>query len=123
MLKTKKIVILLVVIFAILGLISVQVYATDTNIIDLDDLIGGNNSNTTNQTDTNTQNVTTNETGNVTGGNEATIIQPHTNRTNTTANNELPQTGVTEDITVVFFIIVCAVLAIYAYKKIRDYRL
>ena len=78
MLKTKKIVILLVVIFAILGLISVQVYATDTNIIDLDDLIGGNNSNTTNQTDTNTQNVTTNETGNVTGGNEATIIQPNT---------------------------------------------
>lgn len=122
MLKTKKIVILLVVIFAILGLISVQVYATDKNIIDLDDLIGGNNSNTTNQTDTNTQNVTTNETGNVTGGNDATIIQPNTNRTNTTANNELPQTGVTEDITVVFFIIVCAVLAIYAYKKIRDYR-
>ena len=122
MLKTKKIVILLVVIFAILGLISVQVYATDTNIIDLDDLIGGNNSNTTNQTDTNTQNVTTNETGNVTGGNEETIIQPNTNRTNTTANNELPQTGVTEDITVVFFIIVCAVLAIYAYKKIRDYK-
>ena len=122
MLKTKKIVILLVVIFAILGLISVQVYATDKNIIDLDDLIGGNNSNTTNQTDTNTQNVTTNETGNVTGGNESTIIQPNTNRTNTTVNNELPQTGVTEDITVVFFIIVCAVLAIYAYKKIRDYR-
>ena len=52
------------------------------------------------------------------------VIQPNTNRTSnsTTSGNNLPQTGVTEDITVMFFIIVCVILAIYAYKKIRDYR-
>lgn len=123
MLKTKKIVILFVVLFVVLGLMSVQVSATDTNLIDLDGLLnGGSNANQVNDTNTNTEAPATNETANVTGGNEATIIQPNTNRTNTTANNELPQTGVTEDITVAFFIIVCAVLAIYAYKKIRDYR-
>ena len=121
MLKTKKIVILLVVLLVALGLMCGQVNATDTNLIDLGGLLnGGNNSNQVN--DTNTQNPSTNEPANVAGGNEATIIQPNTNRTNETADEELPQTGVTEDITVAFFIIVCAVLAIYAYKKIRDYR-
>lgn len=44
------------------------------------------------------------------------VIQPDTN-----VENTLPQTGVTEDITVMFFIVVCAISAIYAYKKIRDY--
>lgn len=121
MLKTKKIVILLVVLLVALGLMCGQVNATDTNLIDLGGLLnGGNNSNQVN--DTNTQNPSTNEPANVAGGNEATIIQPNTNRANETADEELPQTGVTEDITVAFFIIVCAVLAIYAYKKIRDYR-
>ena len=52
------------------------------------------------------------------------VIQPNTNRTtnSSTSGNNLPQTGVTEDITVMFFIIVCVILAIYAYKKIRDYK-
>ena len=49
------------------------------------------------------------------------IIQPTTNVTTNSVGNTLPQTGVTEDITVMFFIIVCVISAIYAYKKIRDY--
>ncbi len=36
-------------------------------------------------------------------------------------SDSLPQTGVTEDITVMFFIIVCSISAIYAYKKIKEY--
>ena len=47
------------------------------------------------------------------------IVQPETNK----VGNTLPQTGVTEDITVMFFIIVCVVSAVYAYKKIRDYNI
>lgn len=49
------------------------------------------------------------------------IVQPET--TTNKVGNTLPQTGVTEDITVMFFIIVCVVSAIYAYKKIRDYNI
>lgn len=49
------------------------------------------------------------------------IIQPETNTNK--VGDKLPQTGVTEDITVMFFIIVCVVSAIYAYKKIRDYNI
>lgn len=51
-----------------------------------------------------------------------TVIQPDTNITNTNTNETLPKAGVTEDITVMFFIVVCAVSAVYAYKKIRDYK-
>ena len=53
----------------------------------------------------------------------STIIQPTTNTSTSTNSETLPKTGVTEDITVMFFIIVCAISAIYAYKKIRDYNI
>ena len=81
---------------------------------------------TTQEPDDNTNDVanettepanTVNETAN-----EAGVVQPITNSDNSESENNLPQTGVTEDITVMFFIVVCAILAIYAYKKIRDYK-
>ena len=118
MLKFKKIVVLLVILLLLVG-IAVQVQASNT--LNLDDLL---NSNTTSNTTTNTTaNTTTNTTRtntlNVTTGNS--IVQPNTNRAGSSGNS-LPQTGVTEDITVMFFIVVCIIAAIYAYKKIRDYR-
>ena len=114
MLKSKKILFLVVVLLVVIGIMSVTVKASN-DLLDLDGLL---NSNTTaNETDTNTvANTTTNT---QTGGQ---VVQPSTNRTNTEAANDLPQTGVTEDITVMFFIVVCVRLAIYAYKKIRDYK-
>lgn len=122
MLKLKNVVIVLVALLLILG-ISMQVMATDSTI-DLDnlgDLLNDANS-------TNTENVVANiDTGANTLNNESentagTIIQPETNEEETSSEDDLPQTGVTEDITVMFFIVVCVIAAIYAYKKIRDYR-
>ena len=74
--------------------------------------------------ETNTTN-TTNTTGNEPVNNTASIIQPvvDNNSTENGTGNTLPKTGVTEDITVMFFIVVCVVSAIYAYKKIRDYNI
>ena len=122
MLKLRKLVVLLVILFLLVG-IAVQVQASD--LIDLGNLIADGNTteNTTTNTATNTTtntaaNTTTNTTANTTGN---SIVQPSTNNAGSSGNN-LPQTGVTEDITVMFFIIVCAIAAIYAYKKIRDYR-
>ena len=40
---------------------------------------------------------------------------------NTASENDIPKTGVTEDITVVGFIIICVGSAIYAYRKIKKY--
>lgn len=38
-----------------------------------------------------------------------------------TSENTIPKTGVTEDITVIGFIVVCVGSAVYAYRKVRSY--
>lgn len=136
MLNSKKIVVLLVVIFLIIG-ICTQVRAS--NILDLEDILNSNGiyanqvaanqiaanelsgGSTANQILANQIKANQIEANEEAGG---SVIQPNTNRTSnsTTSGNNLPQTGVTEDITVMFFIIVCVIVAIYAYKKIRDYK-
>ena len=139
MLNSKKIVALLVIILLVIGICS-QVKATNTNtMLDLDDIMNANgiyaNQVAANETAANSlsSGSTANELvanqiyANQVAANETahgSVIQPNTNRTtnSTTSGNNLPQTGVTEDITVMFFIIVCVILAIYAYKKIRDYK-
>ena len=131
MLNSKKMVVLLVVIFLIIG-ICTQVRAS--NILDLEDILNSNgiyaNQVAANQIAANElrEESTANQilANQIEANEEAggSVIQPNTNRTSnsTTSGNNLPQTGVTEDITVMFFIIVCVILAIYAYKKIRDYK-
>ncbi len=125
MLKSKKIIILLVVVAVIMSLMTITVKASDGNILNLDDLLQGN---TTQNPDDENSNGVANEvdepanTLNETTGGQAGIVQPNTNSDNSEAANNLPQTGVTEDITVMFFIVVCVIIAIYAYKKVRDYK-
>lgn len=114
--KLKKLVVLLVVVVLMVGL-CMQVKATDnpidvTNLLTSNTTDGSNNTNTTNSINQNSTTNTANE----------SVVQPDTNKTEGSSENNLPQTGVTEDITVMFFIVVCAVSAIYAYKKIRDYK-
>lgn len=126
MLKLNKIVAIIVILLLIIG-ICTQVQAS--GLIDLENIMMNGNELATNTADTNqtltNQMVANQIVANQTAVNDAgSVIQPTTNRTtnSTTSGNNLPQTGVTEDITVMFFIIVCVILAIYAYKKIRDYK-
>ena len=136
MLNSKKIVVILVIILSVMG-IGTNVKAS--NYLDLENLINSNSINanqvTANEMAANelAQNSIANQilanqiAANEVAANEeasGSVIQPNTNRTtnSSTSGNNLPQTGVTEDITVMFFIIVCVILAIYAYKKIRDYK-
>ena len=60
-------------------------------------------------------NIVSNTTTNVV--NNTTSYRPN----NTTTNTTLPQTGVTDGYVVAILVTVCAISAIYAYKKIRDY--
>ena len=132
MLKSKRIVVLLIVLLITLGISSIQVKAS--NYLDLENLLNTNDlagqiganelaSETTaneiiaNQIYANEVYVNQLEANEEASG---SIIQPTSNTS--TSGNDLPQTGVTEDITVMFFIVVCVILAIYAYKKIRDYK-
>ena len=118
MLKLKKMVVLLVVLLLVWS-IAIQVQATNLTL-DLTNLTADGNAVDNNGTNTATNNATLN----VATNREASVVQPVANSSanDSSAGNNLPQTGVTEDITVMFFIIVCVIAAIYAYKKIRDYR-
>lgn len=115
--KNKTMSIIVVLVISLLFVMACEVRATSDNPITLN-LTTGDTTTTTNVVEN------TNTNSNTEVANNTQVIQPNTNQTATTTDkgNTLPQTGVTEDITVMFFIIVCAVSAIYAYKKIRDYR-
>lgn len=79
-------------------------------------IIGGNTiENTTSNTENTTPQNTT--TQNYTPLNTSTTYDT----TNTT--NTLPKTGVTDGYVVAILMVVCAISAIYAYRKIRDYNI
>lgn len=98
--------ILLVTIVAILMLITNSVYAADTIVL----------SPTDNSTATDNSAVANNSA-------LTSTLTPTTPVNNTsTLNSNLPKTGIADN-TVVFIVVgVCAVAAIYAYKKVRDYK-
>lgn len=98
--------ILLVTIVAILMLIINSVYAADTIVLSPTD----NNTATDNSAVANNSALTS-------------TLTPTTPVNNTsTLNSNLPKTGIADN-TVVFIVAgVCAVAAIYAYKKVRDYK-
>ena len=104
--------IVVIALIEIVLLLSSSVYATGTvspiNIIS-----------TTQQTNEVTTNQTTNTTTNV--------VAPTTNTTNTAVstytNTNLPQTGDASDYAIFLLIVVSVVIAIFAYKKVRDYNI
>lgn len=101
--------IVIVTLIAVVLLIASNVYATGTvspiNIIS-----------TTPQTNEVTTNQTTNEATNV--------VAPTTNaEVSTYTNTNLPQTGDASDYAVFLLIAVSIVIAVYAYKKVRDYNI
>ena len=111
-------VISILVISLMVMLFSSNVMAADNGFTDLTP--PANNTNTANNQNTNSTN-TNNTNRNNTSNN--------TNRTNNTNNssiynnaNTLPKTGVTDSIPVAVLLIVFAISAVYAYKKIKDYK-
>jgi len=123
--KSKKIVAIIVITLLIVA-VGLQVRATSDNPLDLP-ILSFNTTDNTNQIAANA--IAANQiAANAIAANQIaanriaanSVMQP---ATNTMQGNNLPQTGVTEDITVMFFIIVCVISAVYAYKKIRDYNI
>ena len=104
-------------------LFSTNVMAAETNngFTDLTPTVDNNTTNGTSNNNTANSNSANNTNRNNTSNN--------TNRTNNTNNssiynntNTLPKTGVTDSIPVAVLLIVFAISAVYAYKKIKDYR-
>lgn len=114
--KNKSMMVIIGIILALIIILCSNTVFADATII-----IGGNTT-----ANTTTGNVTANTTANVqnTVANTTTNISvpsTTTNRVNTTQT--LPQTGVTDGYVVAILVIVCAISAIYAYRKIRDYNI
>ena len=108
---SSKLIMEVIIIVALLLAIGTVVFAADPVIIP------GGNANTYN--DANVENTVPNIVSNTTTNvvNNTTSYRPN----NTTTNTTLPQTGVTDGYVVAILVTVCAISAIYAYKKIRDY--
>lgn len=75
---------------------------------------------TTNSVDTTTNEVTTTNVVTPT----TNVVAPTTNTTGSTyQDTKLPQTGDASDYAIFMLILVAAVVAVYAYKKVRDYNI
>ena len=116
-----------VVMGAIISLIVVamanQVFAD--NVTDLTNALGNSssssNSSSTNNITSNTalNNTTRNNTVNNTIKNNSVLT---TNNTSSYNNTSLPKTGIANSTPVVILIAIFGISAVYAYKKIRDYK-
>lgn len=115
--KNKSMMVIIGIILAlIIILCSDTVFANATIIIGGNTTANTTTGNVTENTTANVQNTVANTTANITS-----IPSTTTNRVNTTQT--LPQTGVTDGYVVAILVIVCAISAIYAYRKIRDYNI
>lgn len=110
---SKSKVFLVVLLAVILGIMAIgtKVSATDEgNGV----VIIGPGSSTTNSADNQTDNNATNPANNVTNYNA-------TNNTSNTLN--LPKTGIEDYSIGIGIVVICAISAIFAYKKVRDYKI
>lgn len=103
----SKLIIELIIIVSLILALSTAVFADPV-------IVGGGSANT--QNDVNTVNNVPNIVSNTTSNNTSY-------RTNTNTNTTLPKTGVTDGYVVAILVTVCAISAIYAYRKIRDYNI
>ncbi len=118
---------LVILVCAMLVFTATSVYAANESSDELEDLIEDNS--TTNNT--NSGNTNSNSNSN-TNSNTNTNRNSNTNNTslnairNNTANNananNLPKTGIEDSLPTVLLVVVFGISAVYAYKKIKDYR-
>ena len=80
-----------------------------------------NNNASTNNANTNNANTNTNRTNNTNTNNASRNNTNNTNRSNYN-NTSLPKTGIEDSIPVALLVVVFGISAVYAYKKIKDYR-
>ena len=125
----KVISILVISLMVMLFSTNVMAAETDNGFTDLTPSVDNNTTNGTSNGTSNSNSNSTNSNTNSTNNTNRNNTSNNTNRTNNTNNssiynntNSLPKTGVTDSIPVAVLLIVFAISAVYAYKKIKDYR-
>ncbi len=119
----KVVSILLVSLMVIL--FSTNVFAAENNDTSFQDLTGTLGNSTENNASKNTNANNANKNGNNTNTNNANANKNKNNNTNNSSiynNTDLPKTGVESSIPVVVLVAIFGISAVYAYKKIDDYK-
>ena len=123
-----KILILVAILLMSIVFIATHVLAADDveENLDLTNLLGNssNTANTSNTTNTNPGNTNSSNTANVNLNTNLSNTNSNTNNTNSSLynNTNLPKTGLSDTLPVVVLVVVGGISAVYAYKKINDYR-
>ncbi len=122
----------LVILLSVVLIGTTGVFAADELDFDLDDNTSSNTSNTSNSSNTsntanntNTNRSNTNTNSNNTNTNNTNKNNANTNKNSSTYNNantNLPKTGIEDSIPTAVLIVIFAISAVYAYKKISDYK-
>lgn len=135
--KKTSLVILLIVLVSALFLGMNNVYAADTDFSEIDELINMGNDSTTDNNDnkqdttsetTSTDLPTTNSTPTVPESstsvynNNTTPIPTTPTTTEKSEDKKLSNTGIEDTLPMVALIVVFGLSAVFAYKKIRDYK-
>ncbi len=98
--------------------------ADDNSYNDLTSTLTGNNSNSSNNSsntaNTNSSNNTANTNSNNT--NNSANMSNNTNNSSVYNNTSLPKTGAADSIPVAMLVVVFGISAVYAFKKVRDYK-
>ena len=130
--KTKLMKVFLVILVSVaLVFATTSVFAAD-NTSGFTDITNTLNNTNTNNSNSNTNNTNTNNANTNTNNTNANNANTNTNNTNANTNNavnsssynntNLPKTGIAETGSVVCIVFALAVSAIYAFKKILDYK-
>ena len=125
--KVMKLILVAILLMSIV-FIATHVLAADDveENLDLTNLLGNssNTANTSNTTNTNPGNTNSSNTANVNLNTNLSNTNSNTNNTNSSLynNKNLPKTGLSDTLPVVVLVVVGGISAVYAYKKINDYR-
>lgn len=125
--KVMKLILAAILLMSIV-FVATHVLAADDveDNLDLTNLLGNssNTANTSNTTNTNPGNTNSSNTANVNLNTNLSNTNSNTNNTNSSLynNTNLPKTGLSDTLPVVVLVVVGGISAVYAYKKISDYR-
>ena len=98
--------------------------ADDNSYNDLTSTLTGNNSNSSNNSSNtaNTNSNSSNNTANTNNTNKSSNMTNNTNNSSVYNNTSLPKTGAADSIPVAMLVVVFGISAVYAFKKVRDYK-
>ena len=114
---------LVILVCVMLVFTATSVYAADeSSSNELEDLIEDNSTSNTNSGNTNSNSNANSNTNRNSNTNNASLNAIRNNTANNANANNLPKTGIEDSLPTVLLVVVFGISAVYAYKKIKDYR-